>query len=110
MRKIFPKFGRKTAADEVVHQIRELIRHGKLKDINPREEAELADAIRSKFPNDKFIDTFRLYRDVFKPLGYKDGDLLNPEEIEEVGEKIGLEKEDMSSFRSKHSLSNKDED
>lgn len=110
MKKIFPKFGRKTAADEVIYQIHYLRMHGKLKDINQREEKEIADAIRSKFPTDKFIDTFRLYKEVFKPLGYKTGDLLEPEEIEEVGGSVGLREADLDSFRDRHSLPHSDKD
>lgn len=110
MKKIFPKFGRKTAADEVIHQIHELRRHGKLKDINQREEEEIAVAIKSKFSTDKFIDTYRLYHEVFRPLGYKTGDLLDPKEIEEVGEGIGLKEADLDDFRNKHSLSHNEED
>lgn len=110
MTKIFPKFGRKTAADEVVHQIHELRRHGKLPDINQREEEEIADAIKEAFPSDKYIDTYQLYNKVFKPLGYKTGDLLDPQEIESVGSKIGLKESDINNFRAKHSLPDEDDE
>jgi hypothetical protein len=110
MTKIFPKFWRKTAADEVIHQIHELRRRGKLNNINPQEEKELGDAIKSKFPNDRFIDTRRLYKEVFKPLGHKNGDLLDPKEIAEVGEKIGLKEDDLDNFRDKHGLRQSNED
>lgn len=105
MPKIYAKSWRKTAADEVIYRIHELRRHGKLKDINPREEQEIAEAIRSKFPTQTSIDTYQLYKYVFKPLGYKEGDLLEPEEIEEVGGSIGLKESDMESFRNQHGLS-----
>lgn len=110
MAKIFPKFGRKTAAEEVIHQIHELRRHGKLPSINQREEEEIAEAIRKEFPNDKFVDTYQLYNRVFKPLGYKTGDLLEPEEIEEAGKGVGLKEEDLENFRNKHGLKENEED
>lgn len=110
MAKIFPKRERKTGAEEVIYMIHELRRHGKLPSINQREEEEVAEAIRKEFPTDKFIDTYQLYNRVFKPLGYKIGDLLEPEEIEEVGKSIGLKEDNLRSFRNKHGLEENEED
>lgn len=104
MAKFFASGYLDTAAKAVNFKIRELHRHGKLPNIDQRELREIADAISEAFPTEKTVDSYQLYQKVFKRLGYKEGDLLNPEEIKEVMKKTNPRKTDLKDFSGRHNL------